>query len=50
MPSIRNPVSFSATPLRYDLPPPRLDEHGEELRSWLAGPRDAGPHDDGGER
>jgi crotonobetainyl-CoA:carnitine CoA-transferase CaiB-like acyl-CoA transferase len=47
MPSIRNPISFSATPLRYDLPPPRLDEHGDELRSWLAGPRDAGPHDDG---
>lgn len=47
MPSIRNPISFSATPLRYDLPPPRLDEHGDELRFWLAGPRDAGPHDDG---
>jgi crotonobetainyl-CoA:carnitine CoA-transferase CaiB-like acyl-CoA transferase len=50
MPSIRNPISFSATPLRYDLPPPRLDEHGEELRSWLAGPRDAGPHGDRSER
>jgi crotonobetainyl-CoA:carnitine CoA-transferase CaiB-like acyl-CoA transferase len=36
MPSIRNPLRFSATPPRYELPPPRLDEHGEEIRAWLS--------------
>ena len=36
MPTIRNPIDFSATPPRYDLPPPGLDEHGAELRAWLA--------------
>ncbi|HEX2824312.1 MAG TPA: CoA transferase [Streptosporangiaceae bacterium] len=35
-PTIRHPVTFSATPARYPLPPPVLDEHGEELRGWLA--------------
>jgi crotonobetainyl-CoA:carnitine CoA-transferase CaiB-like acyl-CoA transferase len=39
-PSIRNPITFSATPARYDLPPPRLDEHGEQVRAWLAAPRE----------
>ncbi|GAB2736197.1 CaiB/BaiF CoA transferase family protein [Nocardioides pakistanensis] len=39
MPSIRNPITFSRTPQRYDLPPPALDEHGEQLRAWLAEPR-----------
>jgi crotonobetainyl-CoA:carnitine CoA-transferase CaiB-like acyl-CoA transferase len=39
VPSIRNPVTFSATPARYVLPPPRLDEHGSEIRAWLEGPR-----------
>jgi crotonobetainyl-CoA:carnitine CoA-transferase CaiB-like acyl-CoA transferase len=37
MPGIRNPVTFSATPAHYQLPPPELDEHGEEIRGWLAG-------------
>jgi crotonobetainyl-CoA:carnitine CoA-transferase CaiB-like acyl-CoA transferase len=40
VPSIRNPITFSATPARYDLPPPRLDEHGEQVRAWLAAPRE----------
>ena len=35
-PSVRHPISFSATPAGYERPPPRLDEHGEELRAWLA--------------
>jgi crotonobetainyl-CoA:carnitine CoA-transferase CaiB-like acyl-CoA transferase len=39
VPSVRNPVTFSATPASYRLPPPELDEHGEELRKWLAEPR-----------
>jgi crotonobetainyl-CoA:carnitine CoA-transferase CaiB-like acyl-CoA transferase len=40
MPSVRNPITFSATPPAYRLPPPALDEHGAELRRWLAGPAD----------
>jgi crotonobetainyl-CoA:carnitine CoA-transferase CaiB-like acyl-CoA transferase len=36
IPSVRNPIGFSATPARYDLPPPSLDEHGAEIRKWLA--------------
>lgn len=35
VPSIRNPITFSATPVGYHLPPPGLDEHGDELREWL---------------
>ncbi len=36
VPVMRHPVTYSATPPRYDLPPPGLDEHGEEIRAWLA--------------
>jgi crotonobetainyl-CoA:carnitine CoA-transferase CaiB-like acyl-CoA transferase len=36
LPMARNPVTFSATPTAYALPPPELDEHGVELRKWLA--------------
>jgi crotonobetainyl-CoA:carnitine CoA-transferase CaiB-like acyl-CoA transferase len=36
VPSVRNPITFSATPTRYELPPPALDEHGADLRAWLA--------------
>jgi crotonobetainyl-CoA:carnitine CoA-transferase CaiB-like acyl-CoA transferase len=35
---VRHPLTFSTTPPRYHLPPPGLDEHGEEIRAWLAGP------------
>jgi crotonobetainyl-CoA:carnitine CoA-transferase CaiB-like acyl-CoA transferase len=35
IPSVRNPITFSETPARYELPPPGLDEHGEEIRRWL---------------
>jgi crotonobetainyl-CoA:carnitine CoA-transferase CaiB-like acyl-CoA transferase len=38
VPGIRNPLTFSAASPRYDLPPPALDEHGEQIRAWLAGP------------
>jgi len=38
MPTIRHPLAFSATGPRYKLPPPGLDEHGEEIRRWLAAP------------
>jgi crotonobetainyl-CoA:carnitine CoA-transferase CaiB-like acyl-CoA transferase len=34
-PCVRHPVRFSATPPDYPLPPPALDEHGEQIRAWL---------------
>ncbi|MEH1101765.1 CaiB/BaiF CoA transferase family protein [Micromonospora sp. CPCC 205561] len=37
VPGVRNPIGLTATPPRYDLPPPGLDEHGDEIRNWLAG-------------
>jgi crotonobetainyl-CoA:carnitine CoA-transferase CaiB-like acyl-CoA transferase len=36
VPTTRHPIRFSATPAVYRLPPPELDEHGAELRKWLA--------------
>ncbi|QPP07458.1 CoA transferase [Streptomyces bathyalis] len=39
VPSVRNPITFSESPARYDLPPPALDEHGGQLRAWLTAPR-----------
>ncbi len=41
IPSIRNPVDYSATPPSYPLPPPAVDEHGDEIRAWLGAPRAA---------
>jgi crotonobetainyl-CoA:carnitine CoA-transferase CaiB-like acyl-CoA transferase len=35
IPGVRNPITFSDTPARYELPPPGLNEHGEEIREWL---------------
>ena len=37
-PVIRFPVNFSRTPASYPLPPPGLDEHGQEIRNWLSAP------------
>src|SRR5215204_2584818 len=39
VPSVRNPITFSATPASYRFPPPGLDEHGAEIRAWLEAPR-----------
>ena len=36
VPGVRNPITFSGTPTRYDLAPPALGEHNDEIRSWLA--------------
>jgi len=36
MPSVRNPIRFSSSEASYRLPPPGLDEHGEEIRKWLS--------------
>lgn len=33
---IRNPISFSASPASYRLAPPRLGEHDDAVRDWLA--------------
>jgi crotonobetainyl-CoA:carnitine CoA-transferase CaiB-like acyl-CoA transferase len=41
VPSVRNPIRFSATPASYRLPPPALDEHGDGIRRWLATPAEA---------
>jgi crotonobetainyl-CoA:carnitine CoA-transferase CaiB-like acyl-CoA transferase len=35
VPSVRNPITLSETPVDYRLPPPALDEHGDEIRAWL---------------
>jgi crotonobetainyl-CoA:carnitine CoA-transferase CaiB-like acyl-CoA transferase len=40
IPGIRNPITLSATPPDYPLPPPALDEHGDQVRAWLATPAD----------
>ncbi|MET7748382.1 CoA transferase [Micromonospora sp. NPDC005367] len=37
VPGIRHPITLSETPARYELPPPGLDEHGEQFRAWLRG-------------
>ena len=36
IPTIRHPVGYSATPPSYPLPPPAVDEHGDQIRAWLA--------------
>src|SRR4051794_35906322 len=40
IPSVRNPIRFSETPPDYRLPPPGLDEHGDEIRRWLRDPEE----------
>jgi crotonobetainyl-CoA:carnitine CoA-transferase CaiB-like acyl-CoA transferase len=32
---VRNPIGFGDAELSYDLPPPELGEHSDEIRSWL---------------
>ncbi len=43
VPTIRHPVGYSATPPSYPLPPPAVDEHGDQIRAWLAEPHPAPP-------
>src|SRR5680860_1374455 len=38
VPSVRHPIRLSETPPDYRLPPPDLDEHGAEIRTWLSTP------------
>ena len=39
VPMIRNPITFSATPARYEAPPPALGQDNESIRAWLNQPR-----------
>lgn len=32
---VRHPLEFSAAEVRYELPPPQLGEHTEEIKQWL---------------
>ena len=38
VPTTRHPIRLSRTPAVHRLPPPDLDEHGEQLRAWLSSP------------
>jgi crotonobetainyl-CoA:carnitine CoA-transferase CaiB-like acyl-CoA transferase len=38
VPTTRHPIRLSRTPAVHELPPPGLDEHGDQLRAWLATP------------
>jgi crotonobetainyl-CoA:carnitine CoA-transferase CaiB-like acyl-CoA transferase len=41
LPVVRHPITFSATPASYRLPPPRLDQQGDEIRRWLSAPEES---------
>lgn len=41
IPMIRNPITFSATSPRYDLPPPALGQDNDAIRAWLRRPAGA---------
>jgi crotonobetainyl-CoA:carnitine CoA-transferase CaiB-like acyl-CoA transferase len=41
IPTVRNPIRFSATPARHELPPPALDADGDAIRAWLGFPEGA---------
>ena len=36
VPGMRNPISFSTIDTRYELPPPALGQHSDEIRAWLS--------------
>jgi crotonobetainyl-CoA:carnitine CoA-transferase CaiB-like acyl-CoA transferase len=39
---VRNPITFSDADLCYDLPPPELGEHTDEVKAWLRGRAEEG--------
>ncbi|MFF2922102.1 CaiB/BaiF CoA transferase family protein [Streptomyces celluloflavus] len=43
IPQVRSPLRLSGTPVTQPFAPPRLDEHGTPLRTWLSGPSDQPP-------
>ena len=52
VPLVRNPITFSRSGVRYDLPPPTVGQQDAEVRAWLAGqgPVGQGPAGQEGER
>jgi len=42
IPMVRNPITFSATPARYKLPPPALGQDNDTVRDWLSRPLASG--------
>jgi len=32
---VRNPITFGDAALRYDLPPPEMGEHSDDVKAWL---------------
>jgi crotonobetainyl-CoA:carnitine CoA-transferase CaiB-like acyl-CoA transferase len=46
IPTVRNPIRLSATPARYDLAPPALNEHEDAIRAWLGVADDRATHHD----
>ncbi|MFP5070232.1 CaiB/BaiF CoA transferase family protein [Pseudonocardia nantongensis] len=36
VPTTRNPIRLSTSPVAYRLPPPQHDQHGSKIREWLA--------------
>jgi crotonobetainyl-CoA:carnitine CoA-transferase CaiB-like acyl-CoA transferase len=42
IPMVRNPITFSATPARYVLPPPALGQDNDTVRNWLSRPLASG--------
>jgi hypothetical protein len=50
IPTVRNPITLSKSPISYDLAPPVLGQDSDRVRRWLAtpeavteGPEDGGP-------
>jgi crotonobetainyl-CoA:carnitine CoA-transferase CaiB-like acyl-CoA transferase len=35
---VRNPITFGEADIQYDLPPPELGEHTDEVKAWLRDP------------
>ncbi|WP_370113508.1 CaiB/BaiF CoA transferase family protein [Streptacidiphilus sp. MAP12-33] len=40
VPQVRSPLTLTATPVRPPVAPPRLGEHNDAVRAWLAAPAD----------
>ncbi len=45
VPMIRHPISFSQTPPRHELPPPKPGQDSEQLRAWLSQPQRREPEE-----
>jgi crotonobetainyl-CoA:carnitine CoA-transferase CaiB-like acyl-CoA transferase len=45
VPMVKNPVTYSVTPVSYRRRPPRLDDEGTQIRAWLAADHETEPID-----